>query len=821
MRFNDSVLEIDVEAVAKVQGDDALHGLWNGQYGFLTAYFAPLSCSHVFCTTCRQYLSLQRSDPFRAVFTKCKDSLREGRRLENITWRLWHREVFAPHGIARGGGTDQHLLPGADGHLPPAISPIEGFSSASDGEDSTLVDTVDLSPFSPDPSFSNVLNASTGRRSATRPKSPTASVSARSSSQPSARSSAISTSCSILESHHRTSSAPNRLSAGSPTPQIPIKAVNPGRSGMHIGQIISSLLPEKVNLPRSPRHPATVHSPVPNAFDVLSLPTHHTDRHNQPLSVRTAPTDVLVPPLSGSRQGPGRRPELYNAPHPTTFLPSSVSSVSSSSSCASSASSISGPSTPPSTSFVPAPIASSFGPPESESHSGSATPRAPMSPTRTRSPANSSSPRTSLYGSNPSAPATASHLNTNSNRLSISARATLTSPHPSTANPHPTVILTNPTPRPTPPSTPSQPLSPADSTPVSPSPITNLPSSNQQSSSQFLVAQRSLARSTTSGHLLSHRAMSLQRQHRATPQLLAVPFAMPALPCPEPNEQDSAGRKNENQVNPAVNDDAAAQGSQLAAVGRRSHGYVGDSSLRGGDMLQKTSAGAEDASMRGKSPEVVDTRTSTRELPSSLSSQAGERSPASASSSSDGQHRSAGLSRGNAEATQAVNTAGIGKNSSDSGARTAAARKIFFIHRSPPGDDRFVDGASSASSGALSTSLIGASIGAVSSSKSPLEPPPPPAVLRAHVPSPPSHKPVTAPIYTTPNDEANTALHSLTTPLSLTVTQPTSTASHDTVTPSQESHSEQHDSSANAPSHSNKAAPVVSTLTGKMFEALF
>jgi hypothetical protein len=32
MRFSDSVLAIDVEAVAKVQGDDALCGLWNGQY---------------------------------------------------------------------------------------------------------------------------------------------------------------------------------------------------------------------------------------------------------------------------------------------------------------------------------------------------------------------------------------------------------------------------------------------------------------------------------------------------------------------------------------------------------------------------------------------------------------------------------------------------------------------------------------------------------------------------------------------------------------------------------------------------------------------
>ena len=32
------------------------------------------------------------------VFTKCKGSLQNGRRLENITWRLWHRELKAVEG---------------------------------------------------------------------------------------------------------------------------------------------------------------------------------------------------------------------------------------------------------------------------------------------------------------------------------------------------------------------------------------------------------------------------------------------------------------------------------------------------------------------------------------------------------------------------------------------------------------------------------------------------------------------------------------------------------------------------------------------------
>ncbi|KDQ52729.1 hypothetical protein JAAARDRAFT_110564, partial [Jaapia argillacea MUCL 33604] len=27
------------------------------------------------------------------LFTKCKESLQDGRRLENISWRLWYREM--------------------------------------------------------------------------------------------------------------------------------------------------------------------------------------------------------------------------------------------------------------------------------------------------------------------------------------------------------------------------------------------------------------------------------------------------------------------------------------------------------------------------------------------------------------------------------------------------------------------------------------------------------------------------------------------------------------------------------------------------------
>jgi len=37
------------------------------------------------------------------VFTKCKASIKDGHRLENISWRLWHRELaLSPSGGGPG-----------------------------------------------------------------------------------------------------------------------------------------------------------------------------------------------------------------------------------------------------------------------------------------------------------------------------------------------------------------------------------------------------------------------------------------------------------------------------------------------------------------------------------------------------------------------------------------------------------------------------------------------------------------------------------------------------------------------------------------------
>ena len=46
------------------------------------------------------------------VFTKCKESLQEGRRLENISWRLWYREMMLESEVAalRRSGVEEDRI---------------------------------------------------------------------------------------------------------------------------------------------------------------------------------------------------------------------------------------------------------------------------------------------------------------------------------------------------------------------------------------------------------------------------------------------------------------------------------------------------------------------------------------------------------------------------------------------------------------------------------------------------------------------------------------------------------------------------------------
>lgn len=54
------------------------------------------------------------------VFTKCKQSLKDGRRLENISWRLWFREISYSH--SPNSGTSSPAL--SDAGCPSPITPV-------------------------------------------------------------------------------------------------------------------------------------------------------------------------------------------------------------------------------------------------------------------------------------------------------------------------------------------------------------------------------------------------------------------------------------------------------------------------------------------------------------------------------------------------------------------------------------------------------------------------------------------------------------------------------------------------------------------------
>ncbi|KAH9913396.1 hypothetical protein B0H21DRAFT_772969 [Amylocystis lapponica] len=86
------ILSVAADVVKELEGEDAVFGLWT-------------------------------------LFTKCKESLKDGRRLENISWRLWYREIAA----------SQHTPSSSPGSLSPppsekrSLSPITPISE--DGRD--------------------------------------------------------------------------------------------------------------------------------------------------------------------------------------------------------------------------------------------------------------------------------------------------------------------------------------------------------------------------------------------------------------------------------------------------------------------------------------------------------------------------------------------------------------------------------------------------------------------------------------------------------------------------------------------------------------
>lgn len=211
-----------------------------------------------------QWVLPSSSSP-KPVFTKCKDSLQDGRRLENIAWRVWYRQNFLPkHHVSVDDSDDGTLQVHMSHHECTADS--DSYSSSVDlaseyflsSEDENTQNIVETDRTSPDPSsfIASQQVAHIRRSSAIRSSSPKSGLFV---SQPSALSPLSSSSHAhvVLGPYHRASSAPHRLgengtfNEGSST-DSPQELHPTHRSSFNIGQIITTLLPEKVNLARSP-----------------------------------------------------------------------------------------------------------------------------------------------------------------------------------------------------------------------------------------------------------------------------------------------------------------------------------------------------------------------------------------------------------------------------------------------------------------------------------------------------------------------------------------------------------------------------------------
>lgn len=67
-----------------------------------------------------------------AVFSKCADYMEEGRRLENLTWRLWTRETFCVAPASESDTSAIPLLRAESAEMPPLSASVESVASVDD-----------------------------------------------------------------------------------------------------------------------------------------------------------------------------------------------------------------------------------------------------------------------------------------------------------------------------------------------------------------------------------------------------------------------------------------------------------------------------------------------------------------------------------------------------------------------------------------------------------------------------------------------------------------------------------------------------------------
>ncbi|KAG8704099.1 hypothetical protein FRC09_003762 [Ceratobasidium sp. 395] len=255
VEFEHPVLHISMAAVDKMQGPDALQALWT-------------------------------------VFTKTTGALEDGPRLENLTWRLWHRQLLNDRIV---GQDDIVVTDVKDSSVVEVLDvEYEGSGSDDDWED-------DSAPPSRDPVFPPKVpvSTSTRRQSTTstlhQPTFGAASRSARHAGDPPGLSVSQPTSSirPSLTSESRTNSAP--------------EGTYPQHGSSHnanIGRIISHLLPEKFDV-------------LPPSWALAQPSTPTTDQPGHvPSTPRIQPVEFLI----HSPSTPPNTSDDYLAAHPPPTL---------------------------------------------------------------------------------------------------------------------------------------------------------------------------------------------------------------------------------------------------------------------------------------------------------------------------------------------------------------------------------------------------------------------------------------------------------------------------------------------------------------------
>ncbi|KAG2146105.1 uncharacterized protein EDB93DRAFT_1251070 [Suillus bovinus] len=234
--FPAPVLSVTPDAVKDLQGQDALSALWT-------------------------------------IFTKCKESLQDGRRLENISWRLWHRE----------------LILAQQSYLPPTPDSISNLKVSSDTRNSffPLTDPVEVvQPLGtpPCPRSTSIYQHPPSPASTTSPV------------------------------------VPERLcipqfSSGTPVAP-PLSTSFRPKSSSFVGRIIIDMLPNNALIPDKTPSPPSLQQPTVPSVQLPSTPTS-TEAYF-PRVVVVNPTPQPTPPMTPSLS---EEPIHASQPSSTFLLP--------------------------------------------------------------------------------------------------------------------------------------------------------------------------------------------------------------------------------------------------------------------------------------------------------------------------------------------------------------------------------------------------------------------------------------------------------------------------------------------------------------------